>query len=81
MSEWTLKDIKTCTFSFILAVVGICAYASDPYDYKSLIAHEVHPVETARNAVGNIVVENADSPFVGGLVGYVRQGTKSITLK
>lgn len=30
---------------------------------------------------GNIIVENADNPFVGGLVGYVREGTKSITLK
>jgi hypothetical protein len=30
---------------------------------------------------GNITVENADNPFVGGLVGYVRDGTKSITLK
>lgn len=30
---------------------------------------------------GNILVENADNPYVGGLVGYVREGTKSITLK
>ena len=30
---------------------------------------------------GNITVENADNPYVGGLVGYVREGTKSITLE
>ena len=57
MSAWTLKCIETCSFSFILAVVGICAYASDPYDYKSLVAHEVRPVETARNSVGNVVAD------------------------
>lgn len=39
------------------------------------------PSGTRLQNFGNIVVENADSPFVGGLVGYVRQGTRSITLK
>ena len=38
MSAWTLKDIETYSYSFILAAVGICAQASDPYDYKSLVA-------------------------------------------
>ena len=57
MSAWTLKGVETCSFAFILAVVGICAYASDPYDYKPLVAHEVQPVETARNVVGNVVAD------------------------
>ena len=39
------------------------------------------PSGTRLQNFGNIVVENADGPFVGGLVGYVREGTRSITLK
>ena len=57
MSAWTLKDVETCSFAFVLAVAGLCAYASDPYDCKSLVAHEVRPVGTARNSVGNVVAD------------------------